>query len=44
MTKKVQLWQNGIMITVIPRKEADEMLNEGTYREINEQAIEWSGV
>lgn len=39
----VQLWQNGIMITVIPETEARELVNEGTYKVINGQAIEWIG-
>jgi hypothetical protein len=41
--KKVQLWQNGLMMTIIPKTEATELLNAGTYRLINDQAIEWIG-
>jgi hypothetical protein len=44
MTTKVQLWQNGLMMGVIPQTEATELLAEGTYRVINDQAIEYIGV
>ena len=43
-TKKVQLWQNGIMITLISETEATELINDGNYKVINDQAIEWIGV
>ena len=42
MTPKVQYWQNGLMMGLISRQEADEMLKCG-YKEINSQAIEWEG-
>jgi hypothetical protein len=43
MTKKFQLWQNKIMITLISQSEASELISTGAYRIINSQAIEWIG-
>jgi hypothetical protein len=40
---KVQCWIFGVMAGIIPSLEAQAMVNEGTYRIINSQAIEWVG-
>lgn len=40
-TSEVQLWKNGIMLSVIPREEAEEMVREGLVRVICSQAVEW---
>lgn len=42
-TDKVQMWQNGVMASVITREEANDLLDEGRYDIINAQAIEWVG-
>lgn len=41
ITENVQLWQRGVMMGLIPLKEANDLINEGTYRIITTQAIEW---
>lgn len=42
LSEKVQLWQNGIMMTVIPGKEARDMVADGRCYIINSQAIEFN--
>ena len=40
-TRKVQMWQKGTMMSVISETEAKELVESGTYRRINSQAIDW---
>ena len=40
---KVQYWVHGLMAGIVSSLEAQAMVNEGTYRIINSQAIEWVG-
>ena len=37
---KAQMWQNGLMMSVITESEANELVESGTYRRINNQAID----
>ena len=38
-TEKIQLWHNGIMMTVIPLEEAKEKVRRGTAVVVNGQSI-----
>lgn len=38
---RIQLWQNGVMITTLPLKEAKGLIYIGNYKIINSQAISW---
>ena len=37
---KVQMWQKDIMLSVITESEANELVESGTYKRINSQAID----
>ena len=39
----IQMWQNGVMMGLISKVEADQLVYEGSYRWINTQAVEWLG-
>ena len=39
--EKVQMWQKGVMMSVISESEAKELVKSGIYRRINSQAIDW---
>ena len=38
--KRIQMWKNGIMLTVLPQKEAERMVRDGSAVSINDQAIQ----
>ena len=40
-TRKIQMWQNGVMMGLITHNEATELLNAGNYHVITSQAIEY---
>lgn len=40
----IQFWQFGSMMGLITKKEAIQLVNEGNYKVINDQSIEWIGV
>jgi hypothetical protein len=39
--KRIQLWKNGIMLTVITKKEADKLVKEGKAKYFTDSAIEF---
>ena len=41
-TKNVQLWQNGLMMTVIPLEDAKQLVRERIYFVITCQAINYN--
>ena len=42
-TSRIQVWREGLMVGVVPRPQAEDMVRSGVYQWMNEQTIVESG-